>query len=398
VGTSIKNKALTMFDEICTFSNLLKAHKKAAKGKKSKKSIFKFTMNLENELVQLQQALQNQSYLPSKHFTFFITDPKPRQISAAPFTDRVVHHAICNIIEPYFEQQFCTNSFANRKSKGTHKAIDLCQYYMKNYTHVLKTDIQKYFPSIHRAILTAIIQRTITCSKTLSLISKIIDSETPLEKFPNYFLGDDLFSPNENAVGLPIGNLTSQLFANIYLNEIDQFLKLNFPSFPFIRYMDDVVIFGNNKEQLVELLKSLKLEASKLRLMLHSNKTFILPCSKELSFLGQKVLAGNKRLKGSNVRRFRKRISKKWAHVQKNKISHENFNQSLAGWMGHAKQANTFGLRKKIYYELKEKGWQPILEAGFCEAAHLATIRTIADQPIETTTNLTIETTISVFV
>jgi retron-type reverse transcriptase len=351
-------------------------------------------MNLENELVQLQQALQSQTYQPSQHFTFFITDPKPRQISAAPFIDRVVHHAICNIIEPYFEQQFCPNSFANRKGKGTHKAIDLCQFNMRNYDYVIKTDIQKYFPSIHRDILLAIINRTICCPRTIDLISKIIYCETPLEKFYNYFDGDDLFSPNENAVGLPIGNLTSQLFANIYLNEIDQFLKLNFPSFPFIRYMDDLVIFGNDKEQLVELLKSLKLETNKLRLTLHSNKTFILPCNKQLNFLGQKVLLTNKLLKGSNVRRFRKRISKKWAHVQKNKISHENFNQSLAGWMGHAKQANTFGLRKKIYQELKEKGWQPIPEAGFCEAAHLTTIQTIADRPIETTTNLTIETTI----
>lgn len=196
------------FEQIFAWDNLLSAERKARQNKQWKPDVVQFHFHLEKELGQLQKELQNKTYQPGPYRTFFIHDPKERMISAAPFRDRVVHHALCNIIEPLFEKTFIFDSYANRKGKGAHRAIERYQKYAKRYQYVLKCDIRKFFPSVDHEVLKQEIRRKISCRDTLWLIDLIIDNSNPQEAHMLYFPGDDLFSPHERRRGLPIGNLT----------------------------------------------------------------------------------------------------------------------------------------------------------------------------------------------
>ena len=199
-----------VYTQIYAFENLYLGFKKARKGKKRTRANAAFEVNLEKELFKLQDELKGQHYCPGSYTTFKIYDPKERMISAAPFRDRVVHHALCNIIEPIFDATLIYDTYANRKGKGTHAGIRRCQHFAKQYKYVLKADIRKYFPSIDHAILKGLIHKKIKCQPTLELIDKIIDYSNPQEQVPDYFPGDTLFTVVERKKGLPMGNLTSQ--------------------------------------------------------------------------------------------------------------------------------------------------------------------------------------------
>jgi retron-type reverse transcriptase len=205
-----------LYPQITEFSNLLLAAKKAQKGKRYQPNILNFNYHLESELQQLQQQLSNKTYQPGDYRTFYIQEPKTRMISAAPYRDRVVHHGLCNIIVPIFEKTFINDSYANRIGFGTHKALRRFTQFARSSKYVLQCDIQKYFPSIDHEILKSLIRRKIKCRDTLWLIDTIIDRSN--EQYPviEYFPGDTLLSPIERKRGLPLRNLTSQFFANIY--------------------------------------------------------------------------------------------------------------------------------------------------------------------------------------
>jgi retron-type reverse transcriptase len=212
-----------LFDRIVAFDNLLPAARKAQKSKRFKPATALFNFNLEKELLRLQRELLEKRYAHGGYHDFTIYDPKMRLISAAPYRDRVVHHALCNVIEPLFDRSFIFDTYACRKGKGTHAAVDRYTVFARKNRYVLKCDIRKYFPSIDQDILLGIIRRKIKCNDTLWLIEQIVRSRADSGVIC-YFPGDDLFTPYQRARGLAIGNLTSQFFANLYLDGFDHYV------------------------------------------------------------------------------------------------------------------------------------------------------------------------------
>lgn len=219
------NRHKHLFDAVTSFANLLSASRKARRGKRDKAAVARFEYDLESELLRLQDELKSGRYCPGEYHTFWIEDPKHRLISAAPYPDRVVHHALCNVLEPIFDRTFIHDTYACRAGKGTHAAIKRFQLFARSNRYVLKCDVQKYFPSIDHEILLEEISRKLGCKKTMALIRRILENSNPQEEALHYFPGDDLFTPLERRRGIPIGNLTSQLFANLYLNRFDHFVK-----------------------------------------------------------------------------------------------------------------------------------------------------------------------------
>ena len=203
-----------LFAQIANFQALRRAAKRAVLGKRRKPGAAGFFANLERELLRLERELQNGSYRPGRYVEILVHDPKERLVSAAPFRDRVVHHALCDVVSPIFEKGFIANSFANRKGKGTHKAVAAYERYRDASAFVLRCDIFRYFPAIDHAILKAEFRRRIACEHTLWLMDTIVDHSNPQEPVALHFPGDDLFEPYRRRRGLPIGNLTSQFFAD----------------------------------------------------------------------------------------------------------------------------------------------------------------------------------------
>ncbi len=215
---------MNLFDGFANFAALRQAAKRAVRGKRRKPGASGFMANLEKELLRLERDLRDGSYRPGRHVTIRISDPKERIVSAAPFRDRVVHHALCAAIQPIFERGFIDNSFANRAEKGTHKAIEVYERYRDRHRFVLRGDIFRYFPAIDHQILKADFRRRIGCNHTLALLDLIVDGSGAQESVEIHFPGDDLFAPSRRRRGLPLGNLTSQFFANLYLDRFDHFV------------------------------------------------------------------------------------------------------------------------------------------------------------------------------
>lgn len=242
-----------MWPQLASFGNLLQAARGAAAGKRSRPDVASFILNLEGELFRLQRELIEGSYRPGLYRSFLVRDPKPRFISAAPFRDRVVHHALTQVLEPVFEKRSSKDSFACRKGFGTHRALARARMGVRRYSYVLKCDITRYFASIDHEILKSILSRTIKCGPTLELAAKIIDGSNPQEAAIAYFPGDSLFTPYERRRGLPLGNQTSQFFANLYLNPLDQLVARELKPRVYVRYVDDFLLFGCSKAELQEM-------------------------------------------------------------------------------------------------------------------------------------------------
>lgn len=331
-----------LFRKIITFDNLLFAAHKAAAGKCEQPNVLEFFSRLEENLWSLQLALMTQTYQPGSYSTFQIYEPKPRMISAAPFRDRVVHHALINVIGPLFEDSFIFESYANRVGKGTHIAIRRFQHFMRQYRYVLKCDIKKYFPSIDHKILKVLVHRRIADEGTRGLIDTIIDGSNPQELILDYFSGDDLFAPFERRKGLPIGNLTSQFFANLYLDPFDHFVKEQLGCKAYLRYVDDFALFSDWKSELRSWQKQISAFLDERRLQLHPGHCYLFPSRIGWPFLGQQVFRTHRRLSSKNVRRFKR-------HLRKWRVSPpDNLIQRLASWSGHARQADTFHLLQSL--------------------------------------------------
>jgi retron-type reverse transcriptase len=331
-----------LFIKIVSFDNLLQAAHRAAKGKRERACVLIFFYKLEDNLYRLREQLLSGTYKPGEYDTFYIYQPKTRMISAAPFRNRVVHHALIKIVGPLLERGFIFDSYANQKGKGTHKAIFRYQDFLQKYRYVLKCDIKKYFPSIDHDILKNLVRKRIACPPTLGLIDTIIDGSNPQEKVYHYFLGDTLFTPTERPRGLPIGNLTSQVFANYYLDPLDHFVKETLRCRAYVRYVDDFVLLADSKSQLWEWKREIARFLQSHRLKLHPRRCQVYPAKAVNRFLGQVVFRTHRRLPSENVRRFAKRL-KRWREHPPG-----NLQQRLAAWTGHARQANTKGLLKSL--------------------------------------------------
>ena len=341
-----------LMTKVCAFDNLLLASRKAQKGKRDRPEVARFNLRLESELFRLQEALSEGSWQPGPYHAFEIYDPKRRLISAAPYRDRVVHHAICNVIEPVFEPSFIHDSYANRKGKGVHRAVDRLTDFLRRSRFVLKADIRKYFPSIDHEILKGELRQKIKDQGLLQLLDRLIDGSNPQEPAKDYFPGDSLFTPFERRQGIPIGNLTSQFFANVYLNRFDHFVKRELGCTRYIRYVDDFVLLDNEKGALQDDVLRIGERLQGLRLRLHMSKCQVFPIEQGVPFLGYRVFRTHRRLRRDNVRRFQRRARRLTEAYRSGRVDVDRVGRSVRSWVAHASHANTYGLRRKLLGEM----------------------------------------------
>lgn len=338
-----------MYEELISWYNLLLAYRKASKGKRGNPNVATFEHRLEDNLIQLQVELGDQTYQPGKYDSFYIHEPKRRLISAAPFRDRVVHHALCNLIEPLFESSFIFDSYANRVGKGTHRALDRCQYFARQYRYVFQCDICQFFPSIDHAILGSSLERKIDDEKVIWLIDQILSSGAGIlsEEYEMiYFPGDDLFAANRPR-GLPIGNLTSQFWANVYLNSFDHFVKRELRCQAYMRYVDDFLLFDNEKSTLWQWQNTTVKRLAQFRLTIHPG-AHPRPVEEGIPFLGFIVFPQHRRLKRRKGIHFQQKLRRLIDSYHNGEIPLSKINESIRGWVNHARYGNTIGLRKSI--------------------------------------------------
>ncbi|MBH8564089.1 RNA-directed DNA polymerase [Nostoc sp. CENA67] len=341
-----------LWNEIIAFNNLLSAAQQAQRGKRFRDNVLVFNYNLEKELFQLQEELQSKRYCPGTYTTFQIYEPKPRMISAAPYRDRVVHHALCNILVPIFERTFISDSYANRVGFGSHRALHRFTKFCRSSRYVLQADIRKYFPSIDHEILKSIIYRKIKCPDTLWLINTIIDHSNPQEPVLNYFPLDDLLTPLQRRCGLPIGNLTSQFFANVYLNNFDHFIKEQIKASRYIRYVDDFALFSNDQVFLEAAKNKIEEYLSSLRLKIHPIKSQLFETKHGANFVGFRILPNQIRIRSDNLRMARKRLRQMLLDCHEGKIEPQKLAQSIQSWVAHLKHGDTWQLRQQIFSSL----------------------------------------------
>lgn len=280
-----------------------------------------------------------------EHRHFYVYEPKRRLISAPDFRDRVVHRAIYNIINPLFDKTFIYDSYACRKGKGTHAGADRAQSFIAKVenkhgrAYALKADVSRYFSSIDHLTLKTIIAKKIECQKTRDILFYIIDN-----------------SPNsDNGTGIPLGNLTSQIFANIYLHELDIFAKHTLKAKLYIRYMDDFIIIHHDKNQLHAYRKSIEgFLLSSLKLTTNS-KTQIFPVSKKhgraLDFLGFRIYSSHRLLRKCSVNRIKSKLKKYRKQYACGDKSLDEIRPSIVSWLGHARHASVHNLTKKLLSE-----------------------------------------------
>lgn len=321
---------------IVTRENVLNAWQQFTKGKRHKNDVSLFSMRLTLNIENLYQSLISKTYTHSPYVHFRINDPKPRDIHKATVVDRIVHHLLYSALYEYFDKIFIYDSYSCRLNKGTHKATKRLQYFYnkasKNNTKtvwVLKCDIRKFFASIDHDILKETLSKHIKDADTLNLLSNIINS----------FHTQNLLSLNSSiGKGLPLGNLTSQLLVNIYMNEFDQYVKHKLKVKHYIRYADDFVVLHNDKEVLFEYLKQIEtFLQTNLKLMLHPNKVSFNTYVSGIDFLGFVHFSKHRVLRTTTKRRMFKKLKK------------NNYApKSLASYTGMLKHGNTFKIQKKL--------------------------------------------------
>lgn len=341
-----------IYPKIIEFENLLLSAKNAQKGKRFNIEVLKFNANLEKELFKLEKELTTKTYQPGKYRSFYVEDAKRRLISAAPYRDRVVHHALCNLIGTIFEKTFISDSYANRVGFGTHKALTKFTQFARSSEYVLQCDIRKYFASVDHQILKNLLSSKLKCQDTLWLLDTIIDNSNDQESPIDYFPHDNLLTPLERRRGIPIGNLTSQFFANIYLNGFDHFIKEKLKIKKYVRYVDDFALFGNDHKFLTLARQEIEEYLINLRLKIHPIKSQLFKTQHGASFLGFRVFPDRIRVKNDNLRRGRKRIRSLQTDYSQGKIELEQVEQSMQSWFAHLAHGDTWLLRQKIFDNL----------------------------------------------
>ena len=381
-----------LWGALTSFSNLVRAADKASRRKRGLANVARFHYDLENQLCLLQDELRDKSYQPGEYRAFRIFEPKPRMISAAPYRDRVVHHALCNVLEFVFERTFIFDSYANRRRKGTHAAVDRFSHFARRYRYVLQCDVSKFFPSIDHAILKALVERKVKDPDVLWLVNRIIDHSNPQEPVLEWFADDDLFTPSEHRRGLPIGNQTSQFLANVYLNLFDHFVKETLRARAYIRYVDDFVLFSDDKTWLASAREQCRRFLQSLRLRLHPKKSVVSRVAEGTRFLGYRVFPDHRLLARENVSRLRRRLKRMHVAFARGEIRAAEIRQRLAGWIGHAGHADTFRLRERLFRETSFSRRVPLARSAggrsfvCCVAAPGLTNRGTPAPPIATGT------------
>ena len=327
------------FEKIISVPNLLLAWKEFLRGKRNKKDVQEFQLHFMDNILFLRQDLKNKTYVHGGYYAFNISDPKPRNIHKAMVRDRLLHHAIYRILYPYFDSKFIYDSYSCRLEKGTHKAInrfrDFYRKVFKNNTKtcfVLKCDIRKFFANIDHEILKEILEKPAFDTDILWLLGQVIDSF------------NSIYAMAEMRKGLPLGNLTSQLLVNIYMNEFDQYVKRELKVKYYIRYADDFVVLSQDKGYLEKTLKQIdEFLESKLKLHMHSDKVYIKTIASGVDFLGWISFPKHRVLRTSTKRRMLK------------KLKENPKEESRQSYLGMLKYGDAYKITKNMSYLNNDK-------------------------------------------
>lgn len=344
-----------LFEQIIDYENLYTAFLNAIKGKRFRGEVLEFTNNLEENLITIQNELIHKTYQVGRYREFYVYEPKKRLIMALPFRDRVVQWAIYQIIEPLLNKQFIYDSYACRKDKGVQKAASRLQRRVSEIENIhknpyfLKLDISKYFYRIDHDVLMSILEKKIKDKDLLWMLELIIRCENTKFGVP---LGDHIFEEERiEDIGMPIGNLLSQLFANLYLNELDQFAKHELRLRYYFRYMDDIIILYPNKKELRGILEEIDLFLKfELKLQLN-NKTKIDFTSNGITFVGQRIWTTHRKLSKSTVKKMKSRLKYLQKAYARGEVGLEDIRATLASYLGLMKHADCYNLKKKILKE-----------------------------------------------
>lgn len=337
-----------LFEGLSSFEALYRAWRRTIKGRRHQNDVLRFERDLEGNLIDIQNSLLWKTYRtgPYRHFT--VIEPKEREIAALPLKDRVVQHALVEAIEPIWEKRFIFDSYACRPGKGAHAGADRAQAWLRHtlrahgQVYALKADISRYFASVCHDALKRLLRRRIACVDTLWLIDNIIDSTAePGDPLPR---------------GMPIGNLTSQLFANIYLHELDEFVKHELRAQQYLRYMDDFVIIGPDKARLHSHRQTLE-DFLYAHLGLRFNrKTQVFPVAlkhgRGLDFLGYRIWPTHRKLRKDSIGRMRRKMKRLARQYNEGKIGWPQVQQVVMSWVGHAEHADTYNLRTRLLGEV----------------------------------------------
>lgn len=332
-----------LFCQVVDFENLHRAYLRARAGKRHRGEVMRFEQDLEGNLIHLQNELIAGTYKTGEYRLFNVYEPKLRQVAALPFRDRVAQHALVAVVEPLWERRFIADSYACRPGRGTHRGADRAQAMARKVlrdhglVYALKADVKSYFGSIDHAILKGLLRQRIACRRTLSLFDSIIDSSYAGVGVP---------------VGLPIGNLTSQLAANIYLHELDLFAKHALREPFYLRYMDDIVILHHDKDHLHcarEQIAAMLWDRLRLRL---NSRTQVFPVSasrgRPLDFLGYRIYVTHRRIRRSSVDRIKASLRRLGQAYAAGSINIDRVSRSVTSWIAHAGRAQSHGLRAAV--------------------------------------------------
>jgi len=336
---------------VIAWENLVLAAKKARRGKRDRGAVRRFEFAMEPALLRLARELEGGAYVPGSFMTHRITRPKPRLISAAPFRDRVVHHALMNILEPIFERRFHPDSYACRRGKGTHAAVDRLQGWMRRRPFFMQFDIRQFFPSIDHEILKAKLARVVGDERVLAVLGRIIDGSNPQDQVVDWFDGDTLFTPATRRRGVPIGNLTSQWLANLYLDDLDHLVTSGLGYGAYVRYCDDFVVLGTNRDELRAVADSVRHRLALDRLRCHEDRLQVHAVDRGLRFLGYRVWSTHRVLPNENVRQMRRRVRWMQRVYAEHRLDWPEVKQRLASWVGHAGQADSRLLVRRCLHE-----------------------------------------------
>ena len=368
-----------IFEEIISLENLFLAWKEFRRGKRNKIDVQEFEFNLEDNLFQLRQELKGKIYRHSNYISFSICDPKPRRIHKATVRDRILHHAVFRILYPIFDKEFIFDSYSCRLSKGIHRAVNrlqkFCRKLSRNNTKnifVLKCDIRKFFDSIDQDVLLALIKKKVKDKNAIWLIGKIIRGFANKNVLDFRFrsprpprLGEAGWSYGEaggndkncgndkrrsdSVKGLPLGNVTSQLFSNIYLNELDQFIKNKLKIKYYLRYCDDFVILDDNEKCFAPFIAEMEnFLAGRLKLRLHPDKIIIRKYHQGIDFLGYVILPHYKVLRTKTKRRMFRKIIVKRQKLEDGLATEKSFNQTLQSYLGILSHCRGHKVKKQL--------------------------------------------------
>lgn len=348
------NKINDIYEKVYDFENLHQAYLEARKGKRYRHDVLAFSKNLEENLIQLQNELIWDTYSVGRYREFYVYDPKKRLIMALDFRDRVIQWAIYRQLNPILDKQFISDSYGCRKDKGTHKAAQKLQYWLRkadrspNDCYYLKLDISKYFYRVDHDVLVNILKTKIEDEKLLNLLEKIIRSEKKFGLPPGLEPHECSYTERPDNRGMPIGNLTSQMFANLYLNELDQFCKHVLKIKRYVRYMDDVIILDSDKAILWQYKNDIESFLNNTLKLDLNNKTAVRPIESGVEFVGFRIWPTHVKLKKKSAVKIKHKLKIVQRAYSKGEITLESAKQSLASYLGIMEYFNSYNYKRKV--------------------------------------------------